>query len=69
METKRRLFVSEKIDFKTKSVVRQRWSLHKDKSIQQEHNVYNICKYVPSIVPKYVRQMLTELKEKLTAMH
>ena len=59
------IFISDKIDFKTKSITKDKAECYIiiKGSIQEE----NICT-VNMGAPKYIKQILTETKKKLTAV-
>ena len=59
--------ISDKIDFKTKTVVRDKEGQYKmiKGSTQRDITIVNI--YVPTIrAPKYIKQILTAQRKKLT---
>ena len=57
------ILMSDKIDFKTKPVKRQRWTQHNDQRINPRRRCNNYNIYAPNIgAPQYVRQMLTSMK-------
>ena len=60
--------MSDKIDFKTKTVIRDKEGHYIMTKGSVKEGVTTVYSYVPNIgVPQYVRQMLTDIKkEKLT---
>ena len=59
--------MSDKIDFKTKTITtdRERHYIMNMESTQEDITIVNI--YAPNIgAPKYIQQILTDIKEKLT---
>ena len=62
------ILISNKIDFKTKAVKRDKEGHHiRIKGSMQEEDITIINIYVPKIgAPQYVRQMLTNMRGKLT---
>ena len=57
------IFISDKIDFKTKAVKRDKEGYYIMKGSIQEEDITIINIYAPNIgAPQYVRQMLTSMK-------
>ena len=73
VETKKKagvvILTSDKIYFKIKAVIKERRALHNDKEVNPVRR-YNICKYLRTQhkIPKYIKQIITDLKEKQTAI-
>ena len=63
------ILISDKIDFKIKTIIRDKERHHiMIKGSNQEEDITIVNVYAPNIgTPQYIRQILTGIKEKLTA--
>ena len=61
------ILISDKIDFKIKTITRDKEGLKNDQGSIQEEDITIVNIYAPNIVaPQYIRQMLTAIKGKST---
>ena len=61
------IFISDKIDFKIKTITRDKGHYIMIKGSIQEEDITMVNSYAPNIgAPQYIRQMLTAIKGKST---
>ena len=61
------ILITDKIDFKIKTITRDKEGLKNDQGSIQEEDITIVNIYAPNIVaPQYIRQMLTAIKGKST---
>ena len=57
------ILISDKIDFKTETITRDKEGLHNDQGINPKKDITIVNIYAPNIgAPQYIRQILTAIK-------